>query len=50
MVISELKKETYLDTICSDLESSYKLVKELSGKEYNDDLLDIIFSKFCLGK
>lgn len=50
MVINELKKETYLDAICGDLENSYKLVKELSGKEYNDDLLDIIFSKFCLGK
>ena len=49
-VISELEKETYLDALCSDLEVSYKLVKELSGKEYNEDLLDIIFSKFCLGK
>jgi len=49
-VIKELKKETYLDAICGDLEVSYKLVKELSGKEYNEDLLDIIFSKFCLGK
>ncbi|CAG8499686.1 5981_t:CDS:10 [Ambispora gerdemannii] len=43
-VISELKKETYLDALCGDLEVSYKLVKELSGKEYNEDLLDIIFS------
>ncbi|CAI2161546.1 13845_t:CDS:2 [Funneliformis geosporum] len=49
-IINELKKETYLDALCSDLETSYKLVKELSGKEYNNDLLDIIFSKFCLGK
>ncbi|CAI2181157.1 20288_t:CDS:2 [Funneliformis geosporum] len=43
-IIRELKKETYLDALCSDLETSYKLVKELSGKEYNNDLLDIIFS------
>jgi tRNA modification GTPase len=49
-VINELKKETYLDALCSDLEASYKLVKQLSGKEYNEELLDIIFSKFCLGK
>ena len=49
-VISELKKETYLDAICSDLEAIYKLVRELSGKEYSENLLDIIFSKFCLGK
>ena len=50
IVISELKKETYLDAICGDLKDSYKLVKELSGKDYNEELLDIIFSKFCLGK
>jgi len=49
-VISELKKEAYLDALCSDLESAYKLVKELSGKECGGELLDIIFSKFCLGK
>lgn len=49
-VISELEKETYLDALCGDLEVSYKLVKELSGKDYNEELLDIIFSKFCLGK
>ena len=49
-VISELEKETYLDALCGDLEISYKLVKELSGKDYNEELLDIIFSKFCLGK
>ncbi|CAH1764477.1 12906_t:CDS:2 [Entrophospora sp. SA101] len=49
-VISALKKEVYLDAVCSDLELAYKLVKELSGKEYSGELLDIIFSKFCLGK
>lgn len=48
--INELKKETYLDAVCSDLEISYKLTQELSGKKYNGELLDIIFSKFCLGK
>ena len=50
IVISELKKETYLDALVGSLETSYKTVKELSGKEYKEDLLEIIFSKFCLGK
>ena len=49
-VISELKKETYLDALIINLETSYKVTQELSGKEYKEDLLDIIFSKFCLGK
>ena len=48
--INELKKEVYLDAICGDLEISHKLAQELSGKEYSEELLDIIFSKFCLGK
>jgi tRNA modification GTPase len=49
-VIEELKKKVPLDAVGSDLEISYKLFQELSGKEYKEDLLDIIFSKFCLGK
>lgn len=49
-IIKELQEEAYLDAICGDLETVYKLVKELSGKDYNEELLDIIFSKFCLGK
>ncbi|CAI2182967.1 2807_t:CDS:1, partial [Funneliformis geosporum] len=49
-IVNELKKEVYLDAICSSLENSYKLARELSGKEYKENLLDIIFSKFCLGK
>jgi len=50
VVIDELKKKTYLDALCGDIENCYKLIKELSGKECNENLLDIIFSKFCLGK
>ncbi|WNE40290.1 MAG: tRNA modification GTPase MnmE [Mycoplasmataceae bacterium] len=50
MTVKELQKEAFLDAICGDLEIAYKLVKELSGKDYNEELLDIIFSKFCLGK
>jgi tRNA U34 5-carboxymethylaminomethyl modifying GTPase MnmE/TrmE len=45
-----LKKKVPLDAVCSDLEISYKLFRKLSGKEYQEDLLDIVFSKFCLGK
>ena len=49
-VVEELKNENYLDALCSDLEKVYKLSKELRGEEYHEELLDIIFSKFCLGK
>ncbi|CAH1756425.1 12384_t:CDS:2 [Entrophospora sp. SA101] len=51
-LMKNLSSYPYLsqNALCGDLEVGYKLVKELSGKEYNEDLLDIIFSKFCLGK
>lgn len=49
-ITKALKKKVPLDAVCSDLEISYKIFQELSGKEYQEDLLDIVFSKFCLGK
>ncbi|RIB09898.1 hypothetical protein C2G38_2207581 [Gigaspora rosea] len=36
----------YLDALCGDLEISYKFAQELSGKEYNGELLDIILVSF----
>jgi tRNA U34 5-carboxymethylaminomethyl modifying GTPase MnmE/TrmE len=50
IIVKSLEEDVFLDAICSDLEIVYKLVKELSGKDYSEELLDIIFSKFCLGK
>lgn len=50
IVVKKLQEEDFLDAICGDLEIAYKLVKELIGKDYNEELLDIIFRKFCLGK
>lgn len=49
-ITEALKKKVPLDAICSDLEIGYKLFRELSGKEYQEDLLEIVFSRFCLGK
>ncbi|CAJ0924998.1 7374_t:CDS:10 [Entrophospora sp. SA101] len=45
-LMKNLSSYPYLsqNALCGDLEVGYKLVKELSGKEYNEDLLDIIFS------
>ncbi|WNE41456.1 MAG: tRNA modification GTPase MnmE [Mycoplasmataceae bacterium] len=49
-VKSELKKEIPVDIIAGELQKSFHLLRELSGNDYDEDLLDIIFSKFCLGK
>jgi len=49
-IMKEIKKGTYLDAICGDLEIIYNSIKELSGKNIKEEIIDIIFSKFCLGK
>ena len=49
-IIQALQQEIPLDVVSSDFQTAFYLLKELSGKEYNGELLDIIFSEFCLGK
>ena len=39
-----------IDIIAIDLQSAYKCILEILGKSSKEDLLDSIFSKFCLGK
>ena len=49
-ITQALQQEIPLDIISGDFQIVFHLLKELSGKEYNGKLLDIIFSEFCLGK
>lgn len=39
-----------LDIFTIDIRKCYDLLGEVIGKTYKDDLLDELFSKFCLGK
>ena len=39
-----------IDIFIIDLRKIYDLLGELIGETYKDDLLDEMFSKFCLGK
>lgn len=39
-----------LDLVAIDLELAYTSLKEILGKVHKDDLLDTLFSNFCLGK
>ncbi len=45
-----LKEGILIDLITIDLKESYNFLGEIIGKKYKDDLLDELFSKFCLGK
>jgi tRNA U34 5-carboxymethylaminomethyl modifying GTPase MnmE/TrmE len=39
-----------IDLISIDLTQAYSCIKEILGKSNQEDLLDNIFSRFCLGK
>jgi len=39
-----------LDVFCIDLNNAYEVLGEIIGESYKEDLLDELFSKFCLGK
>ena len=47
---NELKKDTPVDLMEINIKLLWETLGELPGSVYKDDLLDEIFSKFCLGK
>ena len=44
------EKNTPVDLIQIDIQRLWEKLSELTGESYKDELLDEIFSKFCLGK
>jgi tRNA modification GTPase len=49
-VLKALENKIPVDILAGELQTSFRLLREISGNDYNEDLLDIIFSRFCLGK
>ena len=47
---SQNEKNTPVDLIQIDIQKIWEKLGELTGDTYKDELLDEIFSKFCLGK
>ncbi len=45
-----LKNNIPLDLVNEDIETAYRCLKEILGKYTREDLLDGIFSRFCVGK
>ncbi len=39
-----------IDLIAIDLQSAWQYLGEITGKNYSNEVLNLIFSKFCLGK
>ena len=48
--IKNLKEETPIDVIEMDLKNCWSTLGEIIGETYTDELIDEIFSRFCLGK
>ena len=47
---SELKEDTPVDLMEINIRLLWETLGEITGEVYKDELLDEIFSKFCLGK
>ena len=48
--ITAMNSGMELDLVTIDLQDAYTSLKEILGEVSRDDLLDTLFSNFCLGK
>ncbi|MBR2811152.1 MAG: tRNA uridine-5-carboxymethylaminomethyl(34) synthesis GTPase MnmE [Solobacterium sp.] len=48
--LRSLEDGAELDLVTIDLENSWRSLREITGKAGREDLLDEVFSRFCLGK
>lgn len=48
--IDHISDEIPVDMIAIDIKASWDTLGEITGESYGDELLDTLFSKFCLGK
>lgn len=48
--IIALRSKIPLDVVSIDINESLSLLDEITGKSFREDLIDNIFSKFCVGK
>lgn len=50
IVQENIKNEIPLDIISIDLRRIYDILGEINGESYDEDLLDELFKRFCVGK
>lgn len=48
--IVNLKEDVPIDMILLDMQASWESLGEITGETYQEELLDTLFSNFCLGK
>ncbi|MGI6607604.1 MAG: tRNA uridine-5-carboxymethylaminomethyl(34) synthesis GTPase MnmE [Erysipelotrichaceae bacterium] len=50
LALEALNDEVPLDLVTEDIQNAYRCLKEILGEYSREDLLDGIFSRFCIGK
>jgi tRNA modification GTPase len=50
LALEALNDEVPLDLVTEDIQNAYRYLKEILGEYSKEDLLDGIFSRFCIGK
>jgi tRNA modification GTPase len=48
--LNQVQKENYLETIAHEIRTAIDALSEITGKVTNEAILNLIFSKFCIGK
>ena len=48
--LNNINENTPVDMLAIDIKAAYDTLGEIIGETYQDELLDTLFSKFCLGK
>ena len=48
--IKNIEKNIPIDMIEIDITNAWNYLGEITGETYKDELLDTLFSNFCLGK
>lgn len=48
--LNNIKKEIPVDMIAIDIKAAWDTLGEVTGESYQDELIETLFSKFCLGK
>lgn len=48
--LNNVNSQLPVDMIAIDIKKAWDLLGEITGESYQDELLDTLFSKFCLGK
>ena len=49
-VLAGLDAQLPVDLVQIDMTNAWELLGEITGDSYQDELLDQLFSQFCLGK